>query len=197
MAEARRIFGPVVLAGLASGVLAAVAGNRPWASGEIPEGTSAAAVAAATEGAGEMPLAAALGLVVLACWGVLLVTRGRVRRLVAVLGAVAALGLLVTTALGFSDVQDSVADALIKAAGGDTAAVSLTGWYAVAAVAAVGCVLTTAAAARLVGSWPEMGSRYDAPTGAAEPHVVNGPEGNLDLWKALDEGRDPTERPGP
>ena len=37
--------------------------------------------------AGEMPLAAALGLVVLACWGVVLVTRGRVRRAVAVLGA--------------------------------------------------------------------------------------------------------------
>ena len=43
--------------------------------------------------------------------------------------------------------------------------------------------------------WPEMGTRYDAPGSAvpapatpAEPDERTG----LDLWKAMDEGRDPT-----
>jgi Tryptophan-associated transmembrane protein (Trp_oprn_chp) len=41
--------------------------------------------------------------------------------------------------------------------------------------------------------WPEMGTRYDAP-GSAPPPPVAPPEeqSNLDLWKALDEGHDPT-----
>ena len=44
--------------------------------------------------------------------------------------------------------------------------------------------------------WPEMGSRYDAP-GAAAATAAGPPEEqtSLDLWKALDEGRDPTARP--
>ena len=41
-----------------------------------------------------------------------------------------------------------------------------------------------------------MGRRYDAP-GAAEPEPEPSERSNLDLWKAMDEGRDPTERPTP
>jgi hypothetical protein len=37
-----------------------------------------------------------------------------------------------------------------------------------------------------------MGRRYDAP-GAAEPQPAPGERSNLDLWKAMDEGRDPTD----
>ncbi len=41
--------------------------------------------------------------------------------------------------------------------------------------------------------WPEMGTRYDAPTGAGAAHAHDaGPKENIDIWKALDEGRDPT-----
>ena len=45
----------------------------------------------------------------------------------------------------------------------------------------------------LVPRWPEMGTRYDAPTGAgaADAHDA-APKENIDIWKALDEGRDPT-----
>ena len=50
-------------------------------------------------------------------------------------------------------------------------------------------LVVTALAVRLVGSWPEMGSRYDAPgTHTPEDHVV---ESERDLWNELDEGRDP------
>ena len=70
-------------------------------------------------------------------------------------------------------------------------------------------VLTLAAglaAVRFIPSWPEMGTRYDAPTGAprtdASAATSDGPAGagpdpaeksNRDLWKSLDEGSDPTE----
>src|SRR5690349_9835830 len=77
----RRSFGAVVGCGLASAVLAAVAGRQPWAHGSAPGGFGELS---ATVEAGKVPAASALSLVVLACWGVLLVTRGKVRRVVAV-----------------------------------------------------------------------------------------------------------------
>ena len=49
------------------------------------------------------------------------------------------------------------------------------------------------AAVRLVSSWPEMGSRYDAPADAATAAREQGPATEQELWKALDEGRDPTD----
>lgn len=196
MAEPRRTFAPVLLLGAAAGTLAAVAGNKPWvvdASGDTrvdPLGLVAEA--------GEMPLAAALSLVVLACWGVVLVTRRRVRRAVAALGLLAALGLVATVVVGWVTLDDQVLE-LLRAqpthasTGGDGAEVATTGWFWAAAVGAVLSVVAAAAAVRLVPHWPEMGGRYDAP-GAAEAStgVPPGEATNLDLWKALDEGHDPT-----
>ena len=74
---------------------------------------------------------------------------------------------------------------------------SRTGWYWVSGVAAVLTLLTTLAAVRLVPGWPEMGRRYDAPapeaaTAAEAPATPPEERENLDLWKAMDEGRDPT-----
>ena len=53
---------------------------------------------------------------------------------------------------------------------------------------------STVAAVRLVPGWPEMGRRYDAPADAAPAAPEKAPEEqeNLDLWKAMDEGHDPT-----
>jgi hypothetical protein len=65
----------------------------------------------------------------------------------------------------------------------------------VAAVAAVLAVLTTLAAVRLVPTWPEMGRKYDAPVDTTTSPAAEQPpeeQENLDLWKAMDEGRDPT-----
>ena len=70
---------------------------------------------------------------------------------------------------------------------------SRTGWYWVAALALSLTVLTTVVAVRLVPGWPEMGRRYDAPAHAAgAPTAAPEERENLDLWKAMDEGRDPT-----
>jgi hypothetical protein len=182
MADGRRTFAPVVLAGLASSGLAAVAGQRDWAVvGDGP------ALVADTD-AGAMPLAGALALVGLAAWGVLLVTRGRVRRAVAVLGLGAALGVAAVAVTGYSTAPDNLRRSVARFAFGDAAAVHRSGWCWVA-LGAAACMLATAAAALvLVPSWPEMGTRYDAP-GATPPR---GAATDLDLWKAMDEGRDPT-----
>lgn len=187
----RRTFGPVVLLGLAAGGLVAIAGNNPAVDGS-------GAAARAVEGRlvsydAHQPLATALGLVVLACWGVLLVTRGRVRRAVAVLAAVAALGALAAAITAYSQVPDQLRDelALVGIADPD---LSRTFWYWATVLGAALAVVAGAMAVAWVPSWPEMGSRYDAP-GASGPAPSAPPEEqtSLDLWKAMDEGRDPTD----
>lgn len=195
--KARRLFAPVVLLGLAAGALAAVAGNKPWvtgSSGDVDTDADAASAmpsALSLDAVRESPLAAALALVVLACWGVLLVTRGRFRRAVAVLALIGSVGLVAVTVEAFWSLPRKLADALFEASGTDTAVATLTGWYVAAAIASVLCVATTLAAVVLVRGWPEMGSRYDAPAGHATVES-DAPTENIDIWKALDEGRDPT-----
>src|SRR3954463_4514554 len=138
----RRSFGAVVGAGLAAAVLAAVAGRQPWAHGSAPGGFGELS---ATVEAGKCPAAGALSLVVLACWGVLLVTRGKVRRVVAMLAVLASVGLAAAVVVGSSPAPDSVRDAYHEL-GVQHPEVGLSGWYWVAAVAALLTLLTTAAA---------------------------------------------------
>ena len=192
MAEARRTFAPVVLAGLASGGLAALAGSRAWATFDQQPDTSAGAGAYSSSltltlsRLPEAPLVTALALVVLACWGVLLVTRRRFRRAVAVLGLLASLGTLAGAVVAFAttpaDLRDTFSAARVSVDVGRPA------WPYLGVVASLVSVLATAAAVRFVPGWPEMGSRYDAPGTAPEPRE----ETSLDLWRALDDGRDPT-----
>jgi uncharacterized membrane protein (TIGR02234 family) len=200
--RSRRTFGPVVLLGIAAAGLASVAGSKPWVSGRSgafdtsAQDNQAMVSTLSANGASESPLAAALALVLLACWGVLLVTRGRFRRAVAGLALVAALGLAATTVEAFWSLPDKLADALVEMSGTDTVSTSLTSWYAAAVVAAVLAVVTTVAAVRLVPGWPEMGTRYDAPADRGASSAAGdgdaAPTENIDIWKALDEGRDPT-----
>jgi hypothetical protein len=176
-----------VVLGLTAGVLASVAGTQPWASaagGTAADGSAAyTSSLAATADSGEVPAATALALVTLACWGVVLVTRGRFRQYVAALGLMAALGTVVAVVVAFDGAPDSVRSAYqdlgIAAAEVD---VARTGWFWVGATAAVAGLVAWLAAVRWVRDWPEMGRRYDTP--ADSP-----PE---DLWKAIDAGHDPT-----
>lgn len=193
MAEpgARRSYGPVLLLGLLAGTLGAVAGNKPWARAS-GRGASQFSELAISADAAEMPVAAALALVVLACWGVVLVSRGWVRRGVTVLGALAATGTLVSVVVGFSSVPDALRASFVEL-GGTGVDIDRTGWFWLAAGAATLSVVATVLAVRLVPGWPEMGTRYDAPgTGPQPPAVAPEDQSSLDLWKAMDEGRDPT-----
>jgi uncharacterized membrane protein (TIGR02234 family) len=163
--------------------LAAVAAAQTWATAE---GTAGGAdVTGASSGSDSAPLALALSLVALAAWGVVLVLRGRLRRALAVLGAVAAAGTLAAVLAAFSRAQDdAVTAAVARGADGDTFASSLTGWYFAAGAGSLIALVAFVVAVRRVPGWPAMGSRYDAP--AARP------ETDQDMWKALDDGRDPT-----
>ncbi|MDT9594533.1 Trp biosynthesis-associated membrane protein [Nocardioides zeae] len=200
---ARRTFGPVVLVGVAAAGLVAFGGTRTWADTGGATGPVAGlgqSGIATTADLGESPLAAALGLVVLACWGVVLVTRRWFRRVVAGLGAVASLGVVAVAVAAARTLPDDVAAELARS-GTPGVEPTLTWWLAATGVAALVSALAFAAAVRLAPSWPEMGSRYDAPGGdgagreAGAGTADTSTSTSLDLWKAIDAGDDPTAGP--
>ena len=192
MPEPRRTFGPVLLLGLASATLGAVSGTKSWAEVTDSNAPGSTADWAMSFGdVGQMPVAGALSLVVLAAWGVVLVTRGRVRRAVMVLGAAAAVGVVAAVVVGYSTTQDDVADAL-RQIGTTSVTTGVTGWYWTAAVSSVVSVVATVLAVRYVPHWPAMGSRYDAPSARPAPTLDPEEAGDGELWRAIDEGRDPT-----
>ena len=94
--------------------------------------------------------------------------------------------------VGFATLPEQVKDAFHDG-GAERPDVALTGWFWTAAVSAVLSVIATGAAVRHVGGWPEMGARYDAPGGGETPVAPLEEQSNLDLWKSLDEGHDPTQ----
>lgn len=186
----RRTFGPVVALGLASAGLGAYAASKPWVTGAGAE--SAPGVSTTTWGeVSSSPLGTALAFVVLACWGVLLVTRGRFRRGIAGLSVLAALGYVAAVAWAPSSLPDHLVEQVRVRTGEVLDETALTGWYWLAVVAALLVLVSTVLGLRLVRTWPEMGSRYDAPTGPREA-ATEQPTENIDIWKALDDGRDPT-----
>jgi uncharacterized membrane protein (TIGR02234 family) len=178
----RHTFWPVVLLGAATAGLASYAGHRHWiALGHADPFASAAAQQTATDS----PATTALALVALAAWGVVLVTRRWARRGVAVLAAAAALATVPTVL--------TTRHHLLASNSGSHG----NAWPWIALVAAlVSCVLAVLAV-RLAPQWPEMGAKYDAPTGArAASTSTRQPleeQSSLDLWKSLDEGHDPTQ----
>jgi uncharacterized membrane protein (TIGR02234 family) len=198
----RRTFGPVVLLGLATAALAAVAAAKPW----LASGTGGGAPGAlALDQGTRSPVASSVSLVLLAAWGVLLVTRGVVRRAFAVVAVVAALGLVAAVVVGHATLPDAASGSLEQALGRGGTGTGFTGWFWTTAVCAVLAVAPALLAVRLAPHWPEMSRRYDAPGAAATPAAQDGAipgadsaasfgtDSERDLWHALDEGRDPTD----
>jgi uncharacterized membrane protein (TIGR02234 family) len=192
MTERRRTFGPVVALGLVAGALAAYAGSRPWFVDPTADGPTPDPLDRIVD-AGSSPLATPVALVLLASWGVVLVTRGRVRRAVAGLALLAALGVTATVVAGFVTLQDPVSEAVREASArfDDVGGSAAGPWFWVAAVAALASVVAAALAVAWCPQWPEMGSRYDAPGGSRDD-VPAEEQSHLDLWKSMDQGRDPT-----
>lgn len=183
-------FGAVVLAGLATSGLTAGAAAQPWfrAAGEHPMiGLSDAGNEA------DMPLALACALVVLAAWGVVLVTGARTRRVVLAAGILAGLGVVACVVRAPVLLPDQIADRL----GAFDGEIQETGWYVVAWVALVPTLAALVAGWRLAPRWPTMSNRYDAPAAGSPPGAAGKADREADelaLWKALDEGRDPTQQ---
>lgn len=194
----RATFGPAVLLGLGAGALCAVAGTRDWVVPDIDRDNNAAGGATLWDSwVVDAPLAGALALVVLASWGVVLVTRGRVRRLVALLALLGSVGLVVTTVWlgveGPDTLRDTLDDPSARAVlAGQSVEPTYSGWFWASVVGAPLSVVAAGIAVRFAPHWPEMGSRYDAPTGGRDTATTGKPTNNLDLWKAIDEGEDPT-----
>jgi uncharacterized membrane protein (TIGR02234 family) len=84
-------------------------------------------------------------------------------------------------------IPDSLRD---SAPGVGSADASPTGWYVIAAVSGVLSLGVLAVAWRRAPRWPTMSSRYDAPRHATAAAATSEP---TQLWKALDEGVDPTD----
>ncbi len=202
----RATFGPVVLLGLASAALAAVAGNKPWTEAHPPSGSCDPADLPPgivwADFAQRSPLAGALALVLLAAWGVVLVTRGRVRRAMAVLAALASAGFLATTVEAYWSLRDLTQEKVAERLAGmpegcDRARVWMTdSWWNTSLAVGLVALAATLLAVVLASQWPEMGSKYDAPSAAGRPAAVPLEEqSSTDLWKSLDAGHDPTRDP--
>ena len=188
----RRSFAVTVVAGLAGAAAATAAATSTWGEATTRDtGLRSAAV----DGSTVAPLVLPMALVALASWGTVLVLRRRGRRVVTVLAAVGGLAGSYAALARASESGDAAVEALGDLPGATT---STTAWPY---VAAVGCLLSAIAAVVAwwrAPSWPEMSTRYDAPTGtsaATDSSTAPGadpPRTDAELWKALDEGRDPT-----
>jgi uncharacterized membrane protein (TIGR02234 family) len=187
----RRLYAPVVLSLLACGGLAFFAATRTWveatvrAKGLPPDPVS-------VSGTDAQPLVPALALVVVTGALAVLAASVRVRWAVGVLLVVVGIGAGLLVATGGSALDDALADA-VRTSTAFTGSNVPDGhhsvvWRVLAAVAFVLAALLGVAVIRLAGTWPTMGSRYEAPTGQAKDTRTED-----DLWSALDEGRDPTE----
>ncbi len=190
--RARRWYVPTVLGMLASGGIAFFAASRQWVGATVAsDGLPSDQIA--LSGTDAVPLVSALALVVVTAALAVLATGGRLRRLVGVVAVVAAVAGLwvVVTSGGAIDraFGDAVAESPAFTGGTDPASDRSVLWPAVAAVAfAVSTALGVLTA--VVGHrWPTMGRRYESPAAAAP----TAPRTEAEIWKALDEGRDPTE----
>lgn len=189
----RRLYAPVVLATLAIGGLAFFATGRTWASVEVAsDGLPSDSVS--VTGTDAYPLASALALVVVTSALAILAASPRIRRGVGVLVVLVSIGALVTLLDGRGGLDDALRSAVRDSpafTGGDPLAdVSHTPWQLVALVAFVGSALLGALTARLGHRWPTMSSRYERSAGRpAAPSEAS----DADLWKAMDDGHDPTQ----
>ncbi|WP_375003173.1 Trp biosynthesis-associated membrane protein [Aeromicrobium sp. CTD01-1L150] len=191
--NARRLYGPVVLAILAAGGAVVLTASRPWGTATV-RGTGVPQDAVTASGNQAVPVVAALGVVIVTAALAVLATRGRWRR--AVGGLVVLLGL--TTAVLAASAQGATLDALDRLVAESPSFtgtnhpedVAVTWWRCLTVLSGVVAATLGVLVVRWAAAWPVMGGRYDAPGRARGDQAVDADE---DLWKALDDGRDPTE----
>ena len=183
-------LGATVVLGLAGAGLATVSSAQVWAQARA---TDPALLTVEARGGDVAPVALPLALVALAAWGAVLVLRRRGRRVVAVVGLLAALGVVAAVLTRRHRATDVAAGLLPDSSAG--VSLDATAWPWLALAGAVLGALTFLVALREAARWPEMSSRYDAPAGDPAPgsgRTADEDASGAELWKALDEGRDPT-----
>lgn len=182
MTSTRASFLPVTLGLAASGGAAWFIANRRWGSAAAIDETLPTAKAFVT-GSEAAPLVTACAFVVVAAALALLVTGPLGRRIVAVVALMAASAGALVSARAPHDVERALARQV-----GESGTVH--GWHWAALVVFVIAALLAVATWITSRDWPTMSARYDAPgASATRPE----PETEADVWKAFDEGADPTE----
>lgn len=132
---------------------------------------------------------AGLALVVGAAGLGVVASSGTVRRAVAALAVLAALGGAVwSLALDLGAVTDQLAAESPAFIPGNDLIHELRPWRYITTLAFLGAGVLGAFVFVRAERWPSMSARYDRPAGEAP--VSDHPQ---DLWKALDDGRDPTQ----
>ena len=183
-ASRRRTFLPVSVGLLVAAGVAYLVAQRPWGSvTSQPSGATAEVT-----GLDAVPLTGAFALVIGAAALALLVTGPLARRVIGAVAIVAGIGGLLVAVASGGAIENSLVTALQSTPGhgaDDTQAFSYGPWRWIAAAGFALAVVGGAAAVRFAGAWPTMSSRYDAPSAQSDDPA--------DAWKALDEGRDPTE----
>jgi hypothetical protein len=185
-------FAPTVATGVALAALTSVATTRDWLAVHVGAGLVSQDVLNGLREAS--PLGSALSLVVLAAWGSILVTRRKARQVTALLAATAALALCVVIVVWAADAAES-ARAALRLGGVAEPDVGFAAWVWLALVGGIGSVALSAAAFLSAPGWPEMGSRYDAPAARRSGPEETDLDAPMEVWKAIDEGRDPTLGP--
>jgi uncharacterized membrane protein (TIGR02234 family) len=191
-------LGPTAVLGLAGAGLAAVSSAQGWARAEA---TVPAVRVVEARGSDVAPVALPLALVALAAWGAVLVLRRRGRRVVSAVGLLAALGVAAAVVVRLDDAAGTARQLVTGGAGRADVTADVTTWPYLAVTGAALAALAFVVALRAAPGWPEMSSRYDAPAGdpaadpGAGPAARSGSGSGVtpsELWKAMDEGRDPT-----
>lgn len=188
----RRLYAPAVLGTLAAGGLAFFAASRTWAHLRIAtDGLPSDSVD--VSGSDAQPLVPALALVVVTAALAVLAASPRIRQVVGGFTVAVALAAAVIVLLGGSSL-DSAVDHAVKESPAFTGSgdhdYTASTWPYVTAFAFVLAAILGGITARFGALWPTMSSRYDSP--AARP-TVTAPQSDAEMWKALDEGRDPTQ----
>lgn len=209
----RRALAIAIVGGLAAGGLALLGVSQTWAQVEI----AVAGVPSSTievSGTSAVPWVGALTLVILAGALAIVPTGGWLRRVVGVIVGLAAAGAVIGTLTAGPAIDDALTEKLAQspASGGvnDAAVVAAAdhpAWRWLSLVGSTAGLAVGLFVASRGQSWPTMGSRYDAPAsrredaGGPEPDQPDQPADaaesdqpaeNADLWRAMDEGRDPT-----
>lgn len=205
MADRRRAshrgYAPALLSGLAGAVAVTVGVTRPWATatGTMP---GLPVIHAEADGSTLAPLAGAFGVVLLAAFGAVIATRGWVRRGLGGLIVVVAI-VVVIAAIHPGGAHDALADGLsAKGWAGGPFHTGVAWWRWLTLAGGLVAMVAGAAIARYGGGWATMGSRYDSPAGksdasrsSASSQDSGEAEDEAAMWKAIDQGRDPTHRP--
>ncbi len=192
--NARRLYAPTVLATLAAGGIAFFVAGRTWAEAEV-KAPGLAAADVSVSGSDAQPLVSALAVVIVAASLAILAAGPRLRRFVGGLTIlVAVVGVVAVPRSGTNGLDDALTTAAEQSPAftgpssiGD---IAYTHWDLVAIAAFVLALVLGVVTLRLGPRWPTMSSRYDAP--AARPRPSD-ELSDSDMWKAMDDGHDPTQ----